>query len=63
MRGDGQEEYGSTFNPYWKASLVETSHADRTAALLLQQEINVEGVSDPDTISSLFNPLINLLGL
>jgi hypothetical protein len=41
MRGDGQEEYGSTFNPYWQASLVETSHADRTAALLLQQEINV----------------------
>ncbi len=62
-RGDGQEEYGSAFNPYWQARLVETSHADRTAALLLQQGVNVEGISGQDPLSSLFGPLINLLGL
>ncbi len=37
-RGDGQAEYGSAFNPYWQARLVETSYADRLLALLIQQK-------------------------
>jgi putative Flp pilus-assembly TadE/G-like protein len=37
-RGDGQTEYGSAFNPYWQARLVETSYADRLLALLMQQK-------------------------
>ena len=28
-REDGIEEYGSAFNPYWHAHLVETSYLDR----------------------------------
>ncbi|MCB1740988.1 MAG: hypothetical protein KDK91_11505 [Gammaproteobacteria bacterium] len=36
-RGDRYEEHGSTFNPYWQARLVETSHADRAIALAIQQ--------------------------
>ena len=46
-RADGQEEYGSAFNPYWQARLVETSHADRAAALMLQQNVDVEGNGGP----------------
>lgn len=63
LRQDGQEEYGSAFNPYWNARLVETSHADRAAALKLQQDIDMEGSGKPFDISSLFAPIINLLGL
>jgi hypothetical protein len=37
-RGDGQAEYGSAFNPYWQARLIETSYADRLLALLVQQK-------------------------
>ena len=37
-RGDGQTEYGSAFNPYWQARLIETSYADRLLALLIQQK-------------------------
>lgn len=35
-RGDGYEEHGSAFNPYWQAALIETSHADRVMSVLLQ---------------------------
>ena len=35
-RGDGLVEHGSGFNPYWQARLIETSHADRVASLLIQ---------------------------
>jgi len=37
-RGDGQAEYGSAFNPYWQARLIETAYADRILALLIQQK-------------------------
>jgi len=37
-RGDGQAEYGSAFNPYWQARLIETTYADRLLALLIQQK-------------------------
>ncbi len=39
-RADGHEEYGSAFNPYWNARLVETTHADRMVALWIQQKEN-----------------------
>lgn len=37
-RADGKEEYGSAFNPYWQARLVETTNADRTISVALQQK-------------------------
>lgn len=37
-REDGHVEYGSAFNPYWQARLVETTYADRTLGLLIQQK-------------------------
>lgn len=37
-RADGKAEYGSAFNPYWQARLVETTNADRTISLGLQQK-------------------------
>ena len=37
-RADGQEEFGSAFNPYWSARLVDTSHAERVVSLWLQQD-------------------------
>jgi hypothetical protein len=36
-RADGKIEYGSGFNPYWQARLVDTTYLDRLAALLIQQ--------------------------
>jgi hypothetical protein len=36
-RGDGKIEYGSGFNPYWQARLVDTTYLDRLAALAIQQ--------------------------
>lgn len=62
-RGDGQEEFGSTFNPYWNARLVETSHADRAVALLMQQRVNYEGITIVDVMSALFKPFLEFLGL
>ena len=62
-RGDGQEEYGSAFNPYWQARLVETSHADRSTALLMQQGVNFEGITVTDVISALFAPFLSFIGL
>jgi hypothetical protein len=37
-REDDHEEYGSAFNPYWQARLVETTYADRTVSMLIQQK-------------------------
>lgn len=37
-RGDGMTEVGSAFNPYWQARLVDTSYADRTLGLAIQQK-------------------------
>jgi hypothetical protein len=36
-RADGKIEYGSGFNPYWQARLVDTTYIDRLAALAIQQ--------------------------
>ena len=38
QRTDGHIEYGSAFNPYWQARLVETTYADRTVSILIQQK-------------------------
>lgn len=62
-RGDGQEESGSAFNPYWQARLVETSHSDRTAALMLQQGVNMDGTTPLFNLISILGPVIGLLGL
>lgn len=37
-RDDGQEEYGSAFNPYWQARLVETTNGDRMISAAIQQK-------------------------
>jgi hypothetical protein len=37
-RHDGQVEHANAFNPFWQARLVETSFADRVAALAIQQK-------------------------
>lgn len=37
-RADGNEEFGSAFNPFWQARLVETTNADRMFSLALQQK-------------------------
>ena len=37
-RADGQEEYGSAFNPYWQVRLIDSSYSDRILALLIQQK-------------------------
>ncbi|MEM9174052.1 MAG: hypothetical protein AAGC67_02370 [Myxococcota bacterium] len=38
-RPDGNEEYGTAFNPYWQARLVETTELDRAVSLLFQQRV------------------------
>ncbi len=56
-RGDGKEEYGSTFNPYWQAKLVNTSEVDRMISLLTQQEVIwLSGIS---TVQTDFVNLVN----
>lgn len=37
-RSDGKVEYGSGFNPYWQARLVDTTYLDRVTALGMQQK-------------------------
>ncbi|HEY3486548.1 MAG TPA: pilus assembly protein TadG-related protein [Gammaproteobacteria bacterium] len=37
-RADAKIEYGSGFNPYWQARLVDTTYLDRLAALAIQQQ-------------------------
>ena len=39
QRRDGLQEFGSAFNPYWQARLVDTSYGERAMALLLQQQV------------------------
>jgi hypothetical protein len=36
-RADNKIEYGSGFNPYWQARLVDTTYLDRVTALAMQQ--------------------------
>jgi len=48
-RADGKEEYGSAFNPYWQARLVETTNADRMVSIALQQKQTfglIDGIQD-----------------
>jgi hypothetical protein len=54
-RDDGQVEIGNAFNPYWQARLVDTSYADRTLALAIQQQ------QDFINLSNSFDALLNKL--
>ena len=54
-RGDGMTETGSAFNPYWQARLVDTTYADRTLALAIQQK------QDFVNLSQSYNSIINKL--
>ncbi len=58
-RGDGQTEYGSAFNPYWQARLVETSYADRLLALLMQQKEDFINLGA--SFNLIFGDLLDLL--
>jgi hypothetical protein len=55
-RADDAEEYGSAFNPYWQARLVQTTNADRVLSVAIQQH-QTFGVLDQiaDLISGLGN--------
>ena len=55
-RADGQEEYGSAFNPYWSAHLVDTTHAERVVSLWLQQDQAFGTVADKLNLDE-WNPL------
>ncbi len=37
-RNDGRTEYGSTYNPFWQARLVDTTISERVIAMLFQQK-------------------------
>ncbi len=58
-RGDGQAEYGSAFNPYWQARLIETEYADRILALLIQQKQDFINLGQ--TFNIVFGELKDLL--
>ena len=47
-RGDGQTEYGSAFNPYWQARLLDTSYPERVMAILIQGKELFVNISLPD---------------
>lgn len=61
-RGDGYVEHGSTFNPYWQARLIETSHADRVIALLLQHGELAQGISFGPDLDGLVSWMSGALG-
>lgn len=61
-RGDGYVEHGSAFNPYWQARLIETSHADRVVALLLQHGELAQGISFGSELDSLVSWMSQALG-
>ncbi|MCG8324769.1 MAG: hypothetical protein MI673_04570, partial [Thiotrichales bacterium] len=52
-RLDGQEEFGSAFNPYWQARMAETTSMDRMVALAIQQQV----------IGTTFPAIANLTGI
>lgn len=58
-RGDGLAETGSAFNPYWQARLVDTTYADRTLALAIQQKQDFVNLSN--SFDSLLNKLSSIL--
>jgi Putative Flp pilus-assembly TadE/G-like len=55
QRGDGMTEVGSAFNPYWQARLIDTSYADRTLGLAIQQK------EDFVNLSNSYNAILNKL--
>ncbi|MCH9049423.1 MAG: hypothetical protein IH836_10910, partial [Proteobacteria bacterium] len=57
-RADGAEEYGSAFNPYWQARLVQTTNADRVLSVAIQQH---ETFGVLDQIADLITGLGNLI--
>ena len=61
-RGDGYVEHGSAFNPYWQARLIETSHADRVIALLLQHGELAQGISFGANLDGLVSWVSSALG-
>ncbi len=58
-RGDGQAEYGSGFNPYWQARLIETSYADQVLALLMQQKEDF--INTGQSFNLVFGDILDLL--
>lgn len=58
-RGDGLAETGSAFNPYWQARLLDTSYADRTLALAIQQKQDFVNLSN--SFDTLLNKLSSIL--
>lgn len=61
VRADGNEEYGSAFNPYWQARLTNTSEIDRLLTMLTQQQI-VWLDTDMSGIQEAFETLIESVG-
>ena len=59
-RGDGQTEYGSAFNPYWQARLLDTTYTERVMAILIQGKEFFVNVTLPD-VSSLTNSIMSFL--
>ena len=57
-RADDAEEYGSAFNPYWQARLVQTTNADRVLSVAIQQH---ETFGVLDQIADLITGLGNLI--
>ncbi len=60
-RSDGHVEHGSAFNPYWQARLIETSHADRVLALLVEHGEVAQTITFGEDIDSLVDWLAGLL--
>ncbi|NKB38266.1 MAG: hypothetical protein GKR93_14065 [Gammaproteobacteria bacterium] len=58
-RGDGKTEVGSAFNPYWQARLVDTTYADRTIGLAIQQKEDFVSLSN--SFSTILNKLSSFL--
>ena len=58
-RGDGQAEYGSAFNPFWQARLVETNYQERLLALLIQQKEDFINLGQ--SFNLIFGDLMDLL--
>lgn len=58
-RGDGMTEAGSAFNPYWQARLVDTSYADRTLGLAIQQKQDFINLNN--TWTTVINKLQSML--
>ena len=61
-RGDAYIEHGSAFNPYWQARLVETSHADRVIALLLQHGELAQTITFGEDLDGLLTWIQSALG-